>query len=73
MQAWVMALPTRSFGVSDNDGKFTIFQNPSAIIADGDYKVDAWHPRFADKLEQTIHVKNGSATVNFQFDGAKSF
>jgi plastocyanin len=73
MQAWVMALPTRSFGVSATDGKFTIYQNPAAPIADGDYKIDAWHPRFADKLEQTIHVKNGSATVNFQFDGAKSF
>ena len=71
MQAWVMALPARAFSVSDNDGKFTIFGD--AGIADGDYKIDAWHPRFADKLEQTIHVKNGSATVNFVFDGAKSF
>jgi len=73
MQAWVMALPVRNFGVTDTDGKFTIFQDPNMTLADGDYKIDAWHPRFADKLEQTIHVKNGSATVNFQFDGAKSF
>ena len=73
MQAWVMALPVWAFGVSDTDGKFTIYQNPEEPIADGDYKIDAWHPRFADKLEQTIHVKNGSATVNFVFDGAKSF
>jgi plastocyanin len=73
MQAWVMALPVRSFGVTDTEGKFTIYQNASAPIADGDYKIDAWHPRFADKLEQTVHVKNGTATVDFQFDGAKSF
>jgi len=73
MQAWVMALPSRAFGVSDTDGKFTVYQDPGDTIADGDYKIDAWHPRFADKLEQTIHVKNGSATVHFKFDGAKSF
>ena len=73
MQAWVMALPSRMFAVSDTDGKFTIRQNPAAPIADGDYKIDVWHPHFADKLEQTIHVQNGSATVHFQFDGAKSF
>jgi plastocyanin len=71
MQAWVMALPVSAFSVSGPDGKFTILGG--ADIADGDYKVDAWHARFADKLEQTVHVKNGSATVDFQFDGAKSF
>jgi plastocyanin len=73
MQAWVMCLPVRAFGVSDSDGKFKIFQDPATTLADGDYKIDAWHPRFANKLEQTIHVKNGSATVNIVFDGAKSF
>jgi plastocyanin len=73
MQAWVMALPTRMFDVTDTDGKFKLYQGAKDVLLDGDYKVDAWHPRFADKLEQTIHVKNGSATVNFQFDGAKSF
>jgi plastocyanin len=71
MQCWVMTLKDRNFGVTDTDGKFTIWQGPP--IADGDYKIDAWHPRFAATLEQTIHVKNGTATVNFQFDGTKSF
>ena len=46
---------------------------PYKSAADGDYKIDAWHPRFAQTLEQTIHVKNGAATVTFQFDGSKSF
>jgi plastocyanin len=73
MQAWVMALPTRMFAVTDSDGKFKLWQSGSSVVADGDYKIDAWHPRFADKVEQTIHVKNGSATVNIVFDGAKSF
>lgn len=73
MQAWVMALSTRMFAVAGTDGKFKLYQGPSDVLVDGDYKIDAWHPRFADKLEQVVHVKNGSATVNFQFDGAKSF
>ncbi|MEJ0000235.1 MAG: carboxypeptidase regulatory-like domain-containing protein [Verrucomicrobiota bacterium] len=72
MQAWVKVLPAEdqlAGAVTQADGSFTI----AAGLADGDYKVDAWHPRFADVLEQTVHVKNGAATVNFQFDGAKSF
>ena len=73
MQAWVMALPTRNFGVSDTDGKFKLYQSKGDVLVDGDYKIDAWHPRFADKIEETIHVKNGSATVNMVFDGSKSF
>jgi plastocyanin len=73
MQCWVRALPTRCFAVTDTDGKFHLYQGIDDVLQDGDYKIDAWHPRFADTLEQTIHVKNGVATVNFQFDGAKSF
>jgi plastocyanin len=73
MQCWVRALDTRSFAVTDATGTFTVWQDDSHQLADGDYKIEAWHPRFADPLEQTIHVQNGSATVNFQFDGAKSF
>jgi plastocyanin len=71
MQCWVRALSTRSFAVTDTTGKFDLYG--TGDLQDGDYKIDAWHPRFADTLEQTIHVKNGAATVNFQFDGAKSF
>jgi len=73
MQCWVRALPTRCFAVTDTDGKFRLYQGIYDVLQDGDYKIDAWHPRFAAALEQTIHVKNGAATVNFQFDGAKSF
>jgi hypothetical protein len=73
MQAWVMALPVRMLAVTDTDGKFKLYQGGYDVLVDGDYKIDAWHSRFADTLEQTVHVKNGSATVNFQFNGAKSF
>jgi plastocyanin len=73
MECWVMVVPKTLFpthGVTDTDGKFDLV---TGSLKDGDYKIDAWHPRFADKVEQTIHVKNGSATVNLVFDGAKSF
>jgi hypothetical protein len=74
MQCWVRVLPKAElpfYGVTAADGTFKIIYG--AWLDDGDYKIDAWHPRFAATLEQTIHVKNGAATVNFQFDGAKSF
>jgi plastocyanin len=79
MQCWVMVLPKAilpAYAVTGTDGTFKLIAGE--ILEDGDYKIDAWHPRFAQTLEQTIHVKNGtailpSAGVNFQFDGAKSF
>jgi plastocyanin len=71
MQCWVYVLSSPCFGVTGTDGTFKL--QGSDVLADGDYKIEAWHPRFADTLEQTIHVKNGAANVNFQFDGGKSF
>jgi plastocyanin len=71
MQCWVMVLKSPVFGVTDLEGEFKL--RSSGEPADGDYKIDAWHPRFAQTLEQTIHVKNGTAKADFHFDGAKSF
>ena len=74
MQCWVMVLPSAVLpfdAVTGADGVFKIIGGDT--LDDGDYKIDAWHPRFKDVVEQTIHVKNGTATVSFQFDGAKSF
>ncbi len=71
MQCWVMVLGSPCFGVTGTDGAFKLRYTDD--LRDGDYKIDAWHPRFAQTLEQTIHVKNGAAKVDFQFDGAKSF
>ncbi len=73
MQCWVMVLKSRCFGVTDSTGVFKLYQDTWNTVADGDYKIDAWHPRFAKIIEQTIHVKNGTAQANFQFDGIKSF
>jgi len=70
MQCWVMVLKSPCFGLTDADGKFVL--RMSGDLEDGDYKLDAWHPRFVDMLEQTIHVRNGTAQVGFKFDGTKS-
>jgi plastocyanin len=71
MQAWVRVIDSTCFAVTGADGTFTI--PDSAELADGDYKIDAWHPKFAAPLEMTVHVQNGAGTIAFQFDGAKSF
>ena len=71
MQAWVRAIDNPCFAVTDTDGKFSI--RLSGDLEDGDYKIDAWHPKFAAPLEMTVHVKNGVGTAAFQFDGTKSF
>jgi len=71
MQAWVRVVDNYCFAVSDEKGAFTI-QQPVGI-ADGDYKIEAWHPKFAATLEQTVHVKNGVGVTNFVFEGPKSF
>lgn len=71
MQCWVRVLPNPCFAVTGADGTFKLAL--SGQLSDGDYKIDAWHPRFAQPLEQTVHVQKGVAVVNFQFDGAKSF
>ena len=73
MQAWVMALKSPFFAVTNEAGQFKIPDAPAGGLLDGDYKVEAWHPRFAQTLEQTVHLKGGAATATFQFDGAKSF
>jgi plastocyanin len=69
MQAWVRAIDSYCFAVTDTDG---IFQIKCDNLVDGDYKIDAWHPKFADPLETTLHVKGGVGHANFQFDGTKS-
>jgi len=71
MQCWVMVLDNACFGVTGAEGTFKL--QLSGHLVDGDYKIRAWHPRFARQLEEIVHVKNGSGTINFQFAGAESF
>jgi plastocyanin len=75
MQAWVRVFPHRDDGLQFFvvSGPHGFAMSDASHLADGDYKIDAWHPKFAQPLEQTLHVKGGVGTVNFQFDGTKSF
>jgi plastocyanin len=70
MTAWVRALPHGCFAVTGADGQATL--QLSTHLLDGTYKIDAWHPRFAAPLEQTVTVKNGTGSAAFQFQGPKS-
>jgi hypothetical protein len=74
MQCWVKVLPKAELpyaAVTGADGTFKLIGGNT--LDDGDYKIDAWHPRFVQPLEKTIHVQKGVATIDFQFDAAQSF
>lgn len=69
MSAWVFVHEGCHAAVTAVDGRFSI---PHAL-ADGDYVVEAWHPQFPRNLSQTVTVRGGKATANFEFDFAQSF
>ncbi|MEZ5385482.1 MAG: plastocyanin/azurin family copper-binding protein [Prosthecobacter sp.] len=69
MSAWVVVHEGCHTAVTAADGRFSI---PRAL-ADGDYIVEAWHPQFPQNLTQTVTVRGGKATANFEFDFAQSF
>lgn len=59
MSAYVVAVETPFFAVTDAEGRFTIPNLP-----DGTYTVSVWHERFK-KQSQTVKVANGTGTVDF--------
>ncbi len=69
MKAWVFVHEGCHAAVTAADGRFSI---PRAL-ADGDYVVEAWHPQFPKNLSQTVTVRGGKATADFEFDFAQSF
>ena len=55
------------FAVTSTDGKFSIPNVP-----DGTYEIVAWQERFKNKvLTQSVTVKGGAASVNFEFKRPK--
>ena len=76
MQCYIKVLPAVA-GYPYPSGTITnlqgVFSIPTEYLADGSYEVRAWHPRFADELSGQVTVIQGTAHINFQFDGAKSF
>lgn len=69
MNAWVFVHEGAHAAVSAADGRFTI----GRALADGDYVVEAWHPQFPQTLSQTVTIRGGKATVDFEFDFAQAF
>ncbi len=69
MKGWVFVHSGIHATATAEDGTFSL----NRALADGDYEVEAWHPQFSEKLLQTVTVKAGKASVNFEFALAKSF
>lgn len=69
MSAWVFVHEGVHAAVSAADGRFVI----NHALADGDYVVEVWHPQFPKSVSQTVTVRNGKATADFEFDFATAF
>ena len=63
MQAWVMALESPFFAVTDSEGYFRL---PFGVPP-GEYEIKAWHSRFLDPLSQKIKVTDQTNEVKFEF------
>jgi len=62
MFAWVSVFDSPYFAVSDKDGKFVIKNVPP-----GKYTIEANHRKLGAQT-QDVEVKDGDATVNFNFE-----
>ena len=65
MRTLVVVTDNPYHAVTGADGTFKIAQVPA-----GKYKVIAWHSLWGKK-ESTVEVKGGTATLDFEFDGAE--
>ncbi len=68
MRAWVVVHEGIHKAVTGLDGSYAI----ARALPDGEYEVQAWHPRFKKKLSKTVQVVNGAAQVDFAFDYSHS-
>lgn len=68
MQAWVRVLDSSLFAVTDAAGAFQI----SGALPDGEYTLEAWHPRFERATEQRVKIENGAAQVAIVLDAAQA-
>ncbi len=62
MQAWVGVLPHPFYGVTQDDGAYSLDNLPA-----GEYVIEAWHEEYGTQT-QTVKVgENSTATVDFTF------
>ena len=66
MRAWVYVHDSGFYGVTNEDGEFTI----RGELPDGDYEVLAWHSEFPEPLKGALNISNGSAKIDFEFSAA---
>lgn len=69
MNAWVFVHEGVHSAVSAADGRFAI----NRALSDGEYVMEAWHPQFPQSVTRTVTVREGKATVDFDFDFADAF
>lgn len=66
MRAYVLVLDTPYFSKSETDGSVLL-----KLPADGEYKIEAWHPQLGaikPALQQTVPVSGKNGFLKFQFD-----
>ncbi len=68
-RAWIVVHEGIHKAVSGPDGHYQV----TRALPDGEYVVQAWHPRFKKKLSKTVQVVNGTAQIDFAFDYSLSF
>ena len=64
MQSWSFAVDNPYYAKTRKNGEFAIDQVPP-----GTYRVVAWHPHLAPIEREVTVPANGTATVDFEFDG----
>ncbi len=69
LRAWVLVHEGIHKAVTGPDGRYTV----ARALPDGEYLVQAWHPRFKKRLSKTVQIVNGAAQVDFAFDYSQSF
>jgi hypothetical protein len=62
MTAWVGVLPHPYYGVSGDDGAFSIKNLPP-----GKYTLEAWHEKLGTQTQEVTVAANQTATVSFDF------
>lgn len=69
MKSWIYVHSGIHIARTNDGGRFEIPWK----LADGEYKVSAWHPQFERPVVKTVAVREGRASVDFEFDLQDAF
>ena len=62
MQNWLYVVDHPYFGITDQDGRFTLDQVPP-----GPYTLLAWHPILGEQRQEVQVLPDGELSLGFQF------